>query len=363
MPDFGELIEDVEILRTGTHTASSGDRVTFTDDDLEAIARAYDPQYSEAPVVIGHPSENGPAYGWVKALKAAGGRLLATLDLVPEFVDAVRQGLYKKRSASIYNDLDGRGRYLRHVGFLGAMPPAVKALADIRMGDGAEAHSFEFSADPGPDPDGKEQAMSWKDKVKSLFTAAVDEIPEAGAPIVIATHTPTTPLEGGSKGGCAFSEADVQAREQAAAEAAARKAREEAQTEFAEKMRKTIEAEAAKTHGAAIKARIDTLVSQGKVFPAWVKSGLVEFASALPWQDADQVEFAEGTSKTTPSEWFMSFLEALPQAVPLGELAGRAKDTSDLDREGLIQSFVEQGKTYEESVLLAARRRPDLFQY
>ena len=69
MPDFGELIKDVEIMRTGTHTSSSGDRVTFTDDDLAAIASGYDPAYSEAPVVIGHPAENGPAYGWVKSLR------------------------------------------------------------------------------------------------------------------------------------------------------------------------------------------------------------------------------------------------------------------------------------------------------
>jgi hypothetical protein len=314
--NFGEIVKDVEIMRAGTHTSSSGDRVTFTDDDLEAIARAYNPQYSEAPVVIGHPVENGPAYGWVKALEAVGGRLLATLDLVPEFVEAVRQGLFKKRSASIYHDLDGKGRYLRHVGFLGAMPPAVKALSDINLAESQPSATFEFAD--------KERPMSWKEKVKGLFTQAVDEIPEAGAgitPIIISASVE------GDKGGVSFSEDQVLARERAAAEAAARKAREEAQAEFAEQMRQTLEAEAARTHAAAVKAKIDALVSQGRVHPAWVASGLVEFASALPWRDADQAAFAEGGTKT-PHDWFLDFLEALPASVSLSEVAGRDKDVT-----------------------------------
>lgn len=74
--------------------------------------------------------DNKPAYGWVKSLKASGGTLPASMELAPEFVEAVKQGLFKKRSASIYPDMDGKGSYLRHVAFLVAVPPAVKALAE-----------------------------------------------------------------------------------------------------------------------------------------------------------------------------------------------------------------------------------------
>jgi hypothetical protein len=40
----------------------------------------------------------------------------------------VKRGLFKKRSISLYPDLT-----LRHIGFLGAMPPAIKGLADIKF--------------------------------------------------------------------------------------------------------------------------------------------------------------------------------------------------------------------------------------
>lgn len=356
MADFGELIKDVEIMRIGTHTASSGQQVTFTDEDLSALAAAYDPAYSEAPVVIGHPAENGPAYGWVKSLRAVGGRLLATLDLVPEFLEAVRQGLFKKRSASIYHDLDGKGPYLRHVGFLGAMPPAVKALADINLADGQPASEFQFTDSPIHRlTEKKENAMSWKEKVKNLFTQAVDEIPEAGGQptVVIAPPAPAT----------SFSEDEVKAREQAAAEAAAKKAREEAYAEFAEKARQSQEAEAAKAHAAAVDAKIDALVQAGKVIPAQVKAGLVQFAASLPWRGSDQVDFADA-GKLTPSEWFFRFLEALPPQVHFHEVAGRDQDVDADSREGLIRSFMERDKVgYQDAVLRAAKARPELFRY
>jgi hypothetical protein len=38
-----ERIDDVEILRTGTHTASNGNQVTFTAEDLERFAAAVAP--------------------------------------------------------------------------------------------------------------------------------------------------------------------------------------------------------------------------------------------------------------------------------------------------------------------------------
>lgn len=114
----------IEVFRTGTWTDSSGNTRTWTEEDLDRIVETYNPREHEAPVVIGHPKDNAPAYGWVEALKRSGDRLLAKIKpTVKEFVDWIRQGLYKKVSISLYPDLS-----LRHVGFLGANPPAVKGL-------------------------------------------------------------------------------------------------------------------------------------------------------------------------------------------------------------------------------------------
>lgn len=130
----------IEIFRTGTHTNSNGDEKSWTEKDLDSIVSKYNPQEHEAPIVIGHPKDNAPAYGWVEGLERKGSVLYAKLkDLVPEFVDMMKKGLYKKRSISLYPDMT-----LRHIGFLGATPPAIKGLADIKFSD-KKAMTIEFS--------------------------------------------------------------------------------------------------------------------------------------------------------------------------------------------------------------------------
>ncbi len=61
-------MQRIEIFRPGTHTAMSGETIGFTEAQLRASAAAYDPAKHEAPIVVGHPRHDGPAYGWVKSL-------------------------------------------------------------------------------------------------------------------------------------------------------------------------------------------------------------------------------------------------------------------------------------------------------
>ncbi len=132
----------IEILRTGRFLDSHGRPVEIRPDDLHRIAESYDPALHEAPVVIGHPKDDAPSYGWVRRLVVEGDRLLAELDqLDPAFVELVKAGRYKHRSASLYlpghpnHPRGGKGMYLRHVGFLGAQPPAVKGLRPVQLAD------------------------------------------------------------------------------------------------------------------------------------------------------------------------------------------------------------------------------------
>ncbi|ACL06453.1 hypothetical protein Dalk_4775 [Desulfatibacillum aliphaticivorans] len=150
----------VEVFKTGTHTASNGTTVSVSENDLDEIASRYDASEHEAPVVIGHPKENAPAYGWVQALKRNGSTLLAKLNLVPEFVEMVKKGLYKKRSISLYAD-----KTLRHVGFLGAMPPAVKGLADIKFQEEGKM-AINFSTDFNS---GKSAGEQLEEKVQEIL--------------------------------------------------------------------------------------------------------------------------------------------------------------------------------------------------
>lgn len=126
-----------EIFKPGTHTSASGATLSFSEADLEASVAAYDPAKHEAPIVVGHPKDNLPAYGWVSRLEYADGALVATpKDVDPAFSEMVKAGRFKKRSASFYapdaknNPVPGTF-YLRHVGFLGAAAPAVKGLKDV----------------------------------------------------------------------------------------------------------------------------------------------------------------------------------------------------------------------------------------
>ena len=120
--------------------------MTITADDIAAIAAAYDPQLHEAPVVIGHPAKDGPAYGWAQSLEVSEeGELVAVPHQVdPAFAELVEAGRYKKISAALYgsgssaNPTPGRP-YLRHIGFFGAHPPAVKGLKPVELAEDGEA--------------------------------------------------------------------------------------------------------------------------------------------------------------------------------------------------------------------------------
>ncbi len=124
----------LQIFRAGTHTDSSSRTIVFTVADVMATARSYNPDLHEAPLVVGHPQTDDPAYGFVETLRCNGAALEANPRAVePAFADMVNAERFNKISASFFlpdapnNPVSGV-YYLRHVGFLGAAAPAVKGL-------------------------------------------------------------------------------------------------------------------------------------------------------------------------------------------------------------------------------------------
>ena len=90
-------MKSLHIFKPGKHTAVNGHEIHFTEADLIASAKAYDPAKHEAPLVVGHPKMDDPAYGWAKSLAYADGALVATPDQVdPAFAELVGAGRYKK---------------------------------------------------------------------------------------------------------------------------------------------------------------------------------------------------------------------------------------------------------------------------
>lgn len=142
--DFAGFDDWFEVFRAGEQTDSKGRQKEFTEADLDSIVANHNAD-DPAPLVVGHPKTNDPAYGWTNELKREGDTLFAKAkDVVSEFESALQQRLYRKRSVSI--NPDGNGGYkLRHIGFLGAMPPAVDGLADMAFSDNDDAVTYEFS--------------------------------------------------------------------------------------------------------------------------------------------------------------------------------------------------------------------------
>lgn len=108
---------------------------------MDSIATCYDPTLREAPLTIGHPADNLPAWGWVKSVSKniAGKLAMDTHQVQPQFAEMVARKLFKKRSSSFYppqhpNNPKPGHWYLRHVAFLGAQQPAIGGMADFAEG-------------------------------------------------------------------------------------------------------------------------------------------------------------------------------------------------------------------------------------
>lgn len=159
--------DTIQCFKPGRHLALSGATLEFAQSDLAATAAAYDPALHEAPLVVGHPALDAPAYGWVQALAFAAGALEAAPRQVnAEFAELVNTGAFKKVSAAFWTP-DAPGNpvpgvyYLRHIGFLGAAAPAVQGLRTPKFA-ADEAGVVEFSAAFSSAWDDVDNASLWR---------------------------------------------------------------------------------------------------------------------------------------------------------------------------------------------------------
>lgn len=145
----------IHFFRPGRHQALGGQVIEFTAEHLAAASAAYDPAVYPAPIVVGHPSIDAPAYGWVGAVCDEAGELYADPDQVePQFAEMVRAGRFKKVSAAWFTPDHPRNPvpgvyYLKHLGFLGAAAPAVPGLKPVAFAADQDDLVVEFSAADG----------------------------------------------------------------------------------------------------------------------------------------------------------------------------------------------------------------------
>ncbi|KGQ31922.1 hypothetical protein [Gallibacterium anatis] len=334
-------MELIEIFRAGTRQDANGNTVTITADDLKTIAANYSTQYHEAPIVIGHPKHDNPAYGWIKGLVAEGEVLKAEPQQVDsEFAELVREGKFKKISAAFYlpnsaNNPKPEGFYLRHVGFLGAMPPAVKGLKDpvfadsdtefVEFSDWANASLWQrlrdFIIEKFSLADADNVLPAWQ--VQSLQEEAVRE------EVKQTYDTPPSPIfnepDNQPKGGI-MSEQETQRLAELEAENAQLKAAQ------AQAQREKMQAENA--------AFAESLIAEGKLSPKQKDTTL-----ALLNAEHDSAAFSESEFK----QRLKTFLTELPKSVEFAEVATKDKVAEPQDEsveyaEGTDPASIEMDK-------------------
>jgi len=342
----------IQVLKPGVHTDANGIRVEFTEADLRAIADGYDPAAHEAPFVVGHPSMDAPAYGWSAKFVFKDGVLFAEPAQVEEqFAELCREGRFKKVSLSLYGpNAAGNPRpgawYPRHVGFLGAMPPAIKGLKSVQFADG-EAGIHEFS-DSYATSTVVRLLRGMRDWMLTQFgqetadrVLPAYELDYANNTLVAdqAVEQANASGEGlspafaeGQSTGAGDDAMSTQATELQAQLDAANKRAADAETALQARQAADSAAALAAREAAAV-SFAERLVSETRV-PAERRDQLVsllmQLGNALP--DGSVLSFGEGDAAETGVQVLQALLTQLPTKVEFGELAIRqGRDVSDLD--------------------------------
>ena len=350
-----ELPGGIEIFRAGTHRDDAGNSHTFTRAQLEEMVATYNAAVREAPLTVGHPKDNLPAYGWVKRvfINDAGNLAVDPHQVDPAFAEMVKAQRFKKRSASFYppgaphNPTPGKW-YLRHVAFLGAQPPAVAGLKDIDFMDHAtEAVSFSETADaPAPAP--MPAAGPPQGGQAPMGGSAPREAGERGGHFSSTTQPQEQTMSDADKAELERLRADSKAKDDANAKLQADLAAANTAKAAAEKTAASFAEKAAADRRAGFVAFAEGEVKAGRLLPKDKATAVatLETLAAV----SEPVSFSEGASTTqiTPLQmcaWLQGHMSSRTAVVSFGEMA-----TAQLG-----QGFDARGKTDEE-IDQAARR-------
>lgn len=334
---FKGFDDPIEIFKAGTHTDSEGRKITITTADLDQMVNNFDAEHP-FPYVLGHPKDDAPAVGWAGSLSRDGDSLYVdeSVDLNPEFVEACESKAFRNRSVSIMPGDDGYR--VRHLGFLGAVPPAIKGLKPMQFNDADTDQVFEFSMDDNEKLVRGVHSSGWgfnaiyrllrnfKNKIiaDEGLEAAEEQIPEyeletlstasdelSNVPLSKQGHMYSSPAlqnqfdtdedDDVTKETKQPKGAEVKNFSQADLDAAAAAASAKAEAKFA--------------HRAKCEKIVATWGNEGKTVPA-MENGLVDFMEGL--ETKTEFTFSEGTGDnvTEKSVSAFDFFEGMMNAMP-----------------------------------------------
>lgn len=330
----------IQISKTGKAKSAEGCDIEITPEILTEVANSYDASKFEAQLVIGHPRMDAPSFGGIRSLSFGSTGLEAVAEPTDDAKELVSKRHFKSVSASFYtptapnNPTPGKW-HLRHVGLLGAVPPAVKGLRALSFAEAEEgvvtfgdmpgyagldiARIFRRLRDRLIDKEGQEVAdrvlPSWDvDSVQAISQRAAekpDNETQGGTPALSFAEpgqaaTPSQPASQQEKPTMSKTPEQLQAELDAA--------NTQIQTLQAADRKRD-----ADTRHAAHVSFAESLVAEAR-WPGGAKDVLVATLDHLA-QPEGVVSFGEGDAAKPLAEVLQAQLKALPQSVSFGEFA------------------------------------------
>lgn len=323
----------IEIAKVGKFRDAKGVEQNLTPEFFATAIANYSASNHDAPLVVGHPdSDTAPAFGWTSNLRLNGDLLEAQFsDTADEFEQLVADGRFKKRSASFYLDPPN----LRHIGFLGAQPPAIKGLRDIQFADG---ETFTFV----------DSFINLQEKNMGLEDTDVEKVSE-GVLERLKNFFKSPEANQANENSTEFSEAKLTELVKTAVAAATAEFTEKVQTlETANAdLLKQVNGQTADGVRSEILSFVESIPAEkGKHFLK--RAGITEFAEALAAADAkdekpnEVISFSEGegddkqTHNFSRLGWFKQLINDLPPMIQFGEKFGNIVATKEAD--GLVNA-------------------------
>lgn len=324
----------IPVFKTGTWTDSQGNTKTWTEQDLDQIVEKNNAvlgDQHDSPCVIGHPKDNSPAYGWTEKLKREGDILYAKIKpTVNEFVDWLKNKVYNKVSISLYAD-----GLLRHIGFLGGMPPAVKGLKMPEFNEEKEFSEIEVS----PNMSFPAQAFTKTEDKTSKSNHSEGDMPDKNQEKLQQLEEKISQLENENQ---------------------------KLKTDFQEVSTEKENAiqELGKIRMNMRKMEFEQFLNEEIAFGALNEDQQSKAKMIL--ENLSTINFSEDGPDLVSE--FKEFLKSLPAKVPEGEIArkGYAPDTdTDIEkqREKKIEEYMEKndGVSYRDAALYVSKKHPELF--
>jgi Fe-S-cluster-containing hydrogenase component 2 len=313
--EMKSMAKKIKMLKPGSFVAMNGNTYSFSEADLRATAEAYDPMLYAAPLVKGHPEHDAPAFGRIYAVEFSDGYLYGIPGKVDAaFAEEVNSGHFDNVSLSVYSPNHPSNPspgvyYPKHLGFLGAAPPAVKGLGQVSLAEGEEETIIIEFAEPQESKPTKKGASKMDVKKRAQFCAdCEDQVCMTCCPVgAISMNADKGAIIDPAKcnvcmkccDACCMMQGPVYGMQVA---------------NYAEQANNNKKAENA--------SFVEGLVKQGKILPANKAAAVavLDFCSGIT--SGSRIEFGEGEAKKSesPAETFKLLLGSAPKVIEFGEM-------------------------------------------